>query len=216
MIRFLPWKPITPLRFRDRSSGNNWKEVRWAPVRVHVSTEVTNVDVRELRDIAPPEELPDEPRRSGALLLAIGIVGLVGLLIGAGEFARRRIRRDTTLDPGKWALGELRLLSGLPLDTPQEQRTFHLRLSDILRRYLQLRLHLPAPARTTTELVELLGNAEGLSEDERSRAVDILRGCDLVKFAGVGFPAQHGRGLAEHTRRLVEQMAQRETEPVAR
>jgi hypothetical protein len=217
-----PMKPgdfslvLAPLRFRDRSTGNNWKEVRWAPIRVHVSTEVTNVDVRELRDIAPPEELPDEPKRSGALLLAIGIVGLVGLLIGAGEFARRRIRRDTAVHPGKWALSELRVLNGLPLDTPEEQRTFHLRLSDILRRYLQLRLHLPAPARTTTELVELLQSAEGLKEDERSRAVDILRGCDLVKFAGVGFPAQHGRSLVEDTCQLVEQMAQSETEPVAR
>jgi hypothetical protein len=215
-----PMKPgdfsleLAPLRFRDRSTGNNWKEIRWAPIRVHVSTEVTNVDVRELRDSAPPEELPDEPKRSVTLLLAIAIVGLVGVLIGAGEVARRRIRRGTAVHPGEWALAELGLLTDLRVDTPEKQLAFHRRLSDILRRYLHLRLHLPAPARTTTELVELLEKAEGLNDEERGRAVDVLRKCDLVKFAGVGCPAEQGPHLAENTRRLVEQIAQRETEPV--
>ena len=52
--------PVEADRYRE-SSGSIWEEATWKAIPVHVSTEVLEADLRELRDATPPEQLPPVP-----------------------------------------------------------------------------------------------------------------------------------------------------------
>src|SRR5260370_3161995 len=49
---------LPPLRFRDRSTGDQWKTPQWQPIIVHVTTEVLQADLQDLRDFSPPQHSP--------------------------------------------------------------------------------------------------------------------------------------------------------------
>jgi hypothetical protein len=199
---------LAPLRFRDPPADANWREVQWAPVLAHVTTQVANLELASLRDIAPLEEPPGSPSRRGVVALAIASLCLVGLLIGAGEFWRRRIRHKPAVPAHLWALKELQSLEALSPESHAELQSFHSRLSDILRRYFELRFQLPGFTRTTVEFLELLQSASPLGGDQRAAAAEVLHECDLVKFARATPDVAQCRSLVLAARSLVEQTAE--------
>jgi len=199
--------PFAPLRFRDSPGDASWREIQWTPVLVHVTTQVPNLDLSSLRSIAPLEEPPGDPSRHGIIALGIASLFLAGLLIGAGEFLRRRIRDKPAVPAHVWALKELQSLEALSSESHADLHAFHLRLSNILRRYFELRFQLPGFTRTTVEFLELLQRDSTLSEDQREAAGTILHECDLVKFARATPEMAQCRNLLTATRSLVEQTA---------
>jgi hypothetical protein len=71
--------------------------------------------------------------------------------------------------------------------TKGEIKFFHLRISDILRRYIENRFGLKAPERTTEEFLVELSQSETtanvLLRSHKNLLTDFLTQCDLVKFA---------------------------------
>jgi len=64
-----------------------------------------------------------------------------------------------------------------------EAKAFSIRVSDILRLYLEERFEFRAPERTTEEFLLDLQNTNLLTQEQKDSLAAFLNGCDLVKFA---------------------------------
>ena len=82
----------------------------------------------------------------------------------------------------------------------------HTGISQALRRYLGRTVGFPAPESTTTEIHRLL-LAHGWTSARVRPAVELLRACDLVKFARQHAPTESARQRLAAARRLGEEIA---------
>jgi hypothetical protein len=91
------------------------------------------------------------------------------------------------ISPDEIAYQELDKLLADDLLTRGEVKLFHLRISDILRSYIENRFGLKAPERTTeeflAELTQDLQMQKALLKDHKRLLGEFLNQCDLVKFA---------------------------------
>jgi len=120
---------------------------------------------------------------------------------------RRRLRRNFALPPDAWALRELARIQLPDESTEKGVEYFYTRLSDVLRRYLELRYHFPAPEQTTAEFLEVMRRSPQLQPEKQAVLRDFLVGCDLVKFARAQPSKEDCRKAAEMARAFVEQTA---------
>src|SRR5216683_1854412 len=183
-FRLAPLKPgelslaLAPLHFRLSPDAERWEDVAWRPIPVNVSTEIYRADLSELRDIAPPEEVPPAPSLATPLSWAALALVFLLLLLSGWTMLRRRGRLVLAMPPDKWALGELARL-GLPAESIENGvEHFYTRLSDVLRRYLELRYHLPAPEQTTAEFLEAMRRSPQLQAEQQAALRDFLERCD--------------------------------------
>jgi hypothetical protein len=193
---------IVPLRIRA-TPGAEWKEIAWQPIAVHVTSEVDRADRGELRDVTPPEDLPTMPgwRPPRGWLVALGV--LVALAAGTCAL-RTHLRRERTLPPDQWALQELEKLARGNLESELQIAQSYNRVSEIVRAYLKLQFHLPAPEQTTTEFLTAV-EPSLLPADRRTAVGELLQQCDLVKFAGVTPSPAECRAVIDMARSFVEQ-----------
>lgn len=211
VIRLAPVRPgslhveIEPLKFREKSTAP-WEEVEWKPIPVRVTTEIGYVDLRELRDIRPPEALPAPP--SGRLALLWPIITLGGAVLFVGLYGLRRLRARQTpaLPPEQWARQELDQLEAGNLAGDEVER-YHTRLTDIIRRYMGERCHVRATTQTTAEFLATMRVASCLSEVQQALLREFLDCCDLVKFAGASPSPEECRSTFKLARRLIEETA---------
>ena len=104
------------------------------------------------------------------------------------------------LRPEEIALQELERLLADDLLVRGEIHVFHLRISDILRRYIENRFGLKAPERTTEEFLTELSQARSenaLLGRHKILLAGFLTQCDLVKFA------KHEPTIAESEKTVV-------------
>jgi hypothetical protein len=197
--------PLAPLRFREDLDQERWEEAVWQPIPVRVVTEILTPDLSEIRDITPPEEIPAAPSR---LVLWCGVAlafGALGLLLVLWRLWRRRGRQALALPPQQWALRELERIQARSCNTESEVEQFHTLLSDVIRQYLELRFHLPAPEQTTTEFLEEMRRSPELTPEQQRMLRDFLERCDLVKFARAVPSPEECQATAAMARGFVEQ-----------
>jgi len=136
----------------------------------------------EIKDIAPPVSLPG--------LNPWIYVGIAVLLIAAGltywwkKLRRKRAPVETQPQPHEIALRALRELMNEDLITKGQAKLFYLKVSAILRRYIEGRFGLQAPESTTEEFLNDLRDDQSFSERQKELLRQFLVHCDLVKFAG--------------------------------
>jgi hypothetical protein len=210
-FRLSPLKPgdlsvtVAPLRFRLNSAAERWEDVVWRPVPAHVRTEIYQADLSELRDVPPPEEVPPAPSLATAFIwAALAVVFLLVVSI-TWMLLRRRGWRKPPLTPAAWALAEMERIPFPAEFTEDGAEQFYRRLSDVLRRYLELRYHLPAPEQTTAEFLEEMRRAPQLQPEQQVVLRDFLERSDLVKFARAQPSLQECRTTAAVARAFVEQ-----------
>jgi hypothetical protein len=194
---------LPSLRFRDRSTGDQWKTIQWQPIIVHVTTEVLQADLQELRDVAPPEDVPSDKEPIPWMTL-IGIVLGIMILVAAAFCLRGYLRRPgENIPPDQWALRKLdRLdLPGLIL-SGQEEKLATL-VSDVSRRYLDRRYQLGASSLTTVEFLASQRSDEPLSAEQRTLVRDLLERCDLAKFARKPISLTEAQQLLDMARTLI-------------
>lgn len=107
-------------------------------------------------------------------------------LLAAITLWRNRARRAARPVPAhEWAMAELDSLERDALPESGQTQPFWVRLSDIVRQYVERRFDLHAPDRTTPEFLAEARSHASLSEEHRKLLAQFLRMADMVKFAGV-------------------------------
>jgi hypothetical protein len=194
---------LEPLKYRETSNGV-WEEIAWKAIPVHVGTEILQADVQELRDATPPEQLPSLPVWRVPVAWAALPLALAGLGL-AVVYCLRRARRQPPLPPDQWALRELERISGLPLNSQTDMEQFHLQLSDVVRKFMELRFQLPAPEQTTAEFVIEMQRSTHLQPEQRETLRSLLEHCDLVKFARLLPSGDEAQQILATARTLVQE-----------
>ncbi len=180
--------PPLALSFRtaDATPDTEPTSVQTEPLSVTViSVLPENADVMAPQDIAPPVALtaPRTPLWMWLVAAAIGLALAGGLL----WWLRRRAQQPAPPPPPRPA-HELALesLQRLQRDNLMEQQAiepFYVRLSAILRQYIEWRFRLRAPEQTTEEFLADALASGGLIATHRNLLSSFLHQCDLVKFA---------------------------------
>lgn len=137
----------------------------------------------DIKEIAPPVELPGTPPWVyGAIAL-----GVLALAAGAYLLWRRRRKSEEEVvppvPPHERAYDELEQLLREDLIGKGQVKFFYLRLSNILRHYIEERFGLHAPESTTEEFLVDLRTGDEFSPDQKALLRRFLEHCDLVKFA---------------------------------
>ncbi|MGA7304361.1 MAG: hypothetical protein WBW88_05780 [Rhodothermales bacterium] len=169
-------------------------------------------DAAGLKDLAPLATFP--------LTLWPWIVGTVLALALAwflvGYFRKRGSKKPAALDkiapridPYDEALGRLRSLADVHVDSEEDIQKYHDELSDILRTYIEKTLAVPALERTTGELLGALSQlsqvaSDYVSEEVVQRVAETLGISDLVKFAKYSSREVENRRALDLARESIE------------
>ncbi len=156
--------------------------IETAPLKVEVASVLPPGKQKpEIKEIVPPLDLPGLP----AWAAAIAAAALVAAAVWYWRRRRRRARETAPAPkPHEAALAALRALMEGDLLARGEVKLFYLRLSGILRHYIEDRFGLRAPERTTEEFLRDLRSESRFSEEQKRLLREFLGHCDLVKFAG--------------------------------
>ena len=182
--------PAMPVAFHDKTNAAEAVELMTGEIGIHVKSLLPpDTEQVKIKDIQPPHSLP--PDRVRRVLLAGLVFFLAVLTIYGFYFWKKKKRRKVTpeIQPGpeEIAWQELDRLQVENLLATGKVKLFHLRISDILRRYIENRFGVKAPERTTEEfLIELsqAGTVDNvLLRNHTILLTDFLTQCDLVKFA---------------------------------
>jgi hypothetical protein len=181
-----------------------------------IAVEVVSVGADEsgdIRDIRGPLAIPLALWRV-ALWTLLPMLAIALLYVLA---RRLRAREDATSRPAlamperpahELALEALAELEASPLLARGEIKEYHIRVADILRRYLERRFRVDALEMTTTEVLQALA-ARGVEQNFVDGLRAFLEQCDLVKFAKACPSPSVCRQVLELGRRLVVESAPR-------
>lgn len=157
----------------------------------------------DIRDIKPPEVIPDSPAWLWWLLVVLAVFALVTFLW------RHLHRRMTRIMPAPPIPAHVRARQKLAdaLAYLAQPKTFCTLVSDTTRSYLEERFNFHAPERTTEEFLRELSGTKLLLPEQKESLGDFLACCDLVKFAKYEPGENELRGLHASALRLVEETA---------
>ncbi|RMF60632.1 MAG: hypothetical protein D6743_14665 [Calditrichaeota bacterium] len=163
----------------------------------------------DIRDIKAPLDLPRDYRK----LIIWGSIGFATLVLGLLAFyIWRRRRAGKGLLPEKVepprpahevALEALTALQNSELLAEGKVKEFYIRISEIIRKYIEGRYFIVALELTTFELTQALREAE-IEPEDIERIHDFLAACDLVKFAKYVPTAQENQAVLEDAFAIVE------------
>ncbi|MBL9121455.1 MAG: hypothetical protein JNL80_16220 [Phycisphaerae bacterium] len=154
-----------------------------------LSVEVTSVlgendDPATFRDIKGELDLLPKPSR-WPLVTAIS-AGVIGLgLLGTWALLTIRRRRTPPLAADLLALSELDALEREGLPKAHRVQEFHVRLTDVVRGYIERRFAIRAPELTTQEFLREAKGSHAIEERHQAMLASLLTSADMVKFAGV-------------------------------
>jgi hypothetical protein len=154
---------------------------------IHVTSILTGKSGEaKIKDLVPPMLIPGWDQK-WFWFTAAGI-GIIAACSAGGLFYRRCHRPETLEEIVKLPAHELAFqqLDNLLADQLIEKgqiKEFYIRISDILRRYIENRFSLCAPERTTEEFLLELRQSSLLADSHKRLLKEFLNQCDLVKFA---------------------------------
>ena len=161
-------------------------ELTTEPLTVSVISLLTGeFDPTQFRDVKGPVELTVSATYPGAWWAGGGGGALLLLIVATVLFLRwrRRSVRVVVRPPHEWALDELGKLNDDQLVEKGQIEAFYVRLSTIVRVYLELRFALMAPERTTEEFLAEAQSSHALTVEQRALLGGFLEASDMVKFA---------------------------------
>jgi hypothetical protein len=120
--------------------------------------------------------------------ILIGLAALLLVIVLALFLRKRKSKKDQPvvfeeqINPSDWAMDRLYELKAADLIGKGLIKEYYVRLSEILRTYLEMQFGIAALESTTDEMIASL-RLQGLSQDLLSKLKALLQLCDLVKFA---------------------------------
>jgi len=192
-----------------RTAGGELQKLAVPDAVITVESLLDGVDdsaTLELRDIRGPVGVP----RGHALWWALGLGGLVAAAALLGLFLWLRRRDAAALakperPAHEWAFEALKRLRRRHLLEDGRQPEYYVRLSGIVREYIERRFHLRAAEMTTEEFLQAAQANRDLPVEHRARLGDFLGEADLVKFARHLPSVEQGEGAYEAAREFVAQ-----------
>jgi hypothetical protein len=155
------------------------------PVEVQVTSELGD-QVPNLANLEPM--LPPRPLVSSSTWgwLWIGLVAV--LLAGLAVWLRRRrtvrVQEPRRLTPEEIAHAALAALLAEDLPAQGLLKEFYLRLTGIVRHYIEGTTGLRAPEQTTEEFLRAIRSREIFPAERSARLIEFLEAADMVKYAG--------------------------------
>jgi hypothetical protein len=152
-------------------------------VEISVLLDVPDGHRSQVADLLDPVEVP-RPPASAWPFIAAAVVGL--LLLGWLIVADGREKPVFVYHPppDRVAMEALAALRRRMPDSREEIRPFLIRVSDVLRVYIESVFQLHAPALTTEEFLSQAAARHDALGDRCDALADFLQQCDLVKYAG--------------------------------
>ena len=166
----------------EQKGESSWIESE--PISVKVTSELGD-EVPSLANLEPmlsPKAIDD----SGVLWW----LAIVILTLGAGVAyllnRRTHAQREAVHQPSAEEIAHLQLDSLLAEDLPSQGlfKDFYLRLTGIVRNYIEGITSLRAPEQTTEEFLREMGEKEVFSMEQSHRLKEFLEAADMVKYAG--------------------------------
>jgi hypothetical protein len=159
--------------------------VETEPLEVHVTSELGDAapDLANLEPMLPPQPVPSEFSWAWWLCgIAIGALAIAGLVS-----SRRRKRRP--VEPRQWTPEEIAhaaLAELLAEDLPARGlvKEFFLRLTGIVRQYIEDTTGMRAPEQTTEEFLRDMRSRAAFPPERSVRLAEFLEAADMVKYAG--------------------------------
>ncbi|NIV98472.1 hypothetical protein GWN26_04700, partial [Candidatus Saccharibacteria bacterium] len=147
---------------------------------------LVNAEDAEIKDVKPPFSIPVEKWRlaliTGGIVLLMVVAGLLYWYYRKRKEGEPIFRKEVIRPAHEIAFEELDRLLNSDLLKEEKYKSFYTRLSEIFRRYVEMRFYIQALEETTTELLSSLEEA-GISKENLDLAREALSKCDLVKFA---------------------------------
>ncbi len=141
------------------------------------------VAVEDVRDIKGPVAVPHDYRPLLWIAAAVLAVAALGGLLYRLFSRRGRVPLIIPRPAHEVALEALAKLQAARLIEEGRHEEFYVRLSDIVRTYLEVRFRLRAPEMTTEEFLQAAQRDPQLAPPQRSLLSTFLSEADLVKFA---------------------------------
>ena len=203
--------PLTvTLSGEDDAEGVEPLQLTTEPYRVVVTSILPEgADLKKPRDIAPPVELAWRGLPLWAwVAIAAALVLAVLAILWWRRARRRRLLRGASSQPAhELALAALDRLQRDDLIALQRVEEFYVRVSGILRHYVEWRFGLRAPEQTTEEFLDAMLVAGGPIAAHRDLLSAFLAHCDLVKFARHQPAPDDMHDALQRARDFVEQTA---------
>ena len=158
------------------------RQIETAPITIQVDSVLPAAgETPDIKDIRPPLSLPG----FAPWVYAVAALALAAVAFGAWWWRRRRKAEQEKPPPlpHEVALRRLRELMDEDLIAKGEWKQFYLRVSSILRYYIEDRFGLRAPERTTEEFLHDLREEQALTGPQKALLRKFLQHCDMVKFA---------------------------------
>lgn len=207
--------PLTVTLFEEDAAEDAVpQQLSTQPYRVAVTSILpAEADVKKPRDIAPPVELAWRglPVWAWVLIAAALVLAVLAILWWQRARRRRLLRGEPSQPAHVLALAALDRLQSDDLITLQRVEEFYVRVSGILRHYIEWRFGLRAPEQTTEEFLDAMLVAGGLIAAHRDLLSTFLEHCDLVKFARHQPDDDGMRDVLQRARAFVEQTADPES-----
>ncbi|MEE8575163.1 MAG: hypothetical protein V3T30_07105 [Thermodesulfobacteriota bacterium] len=177
---------IYPIQVRYRKSGEDEWHVEESPqVPIEVKSLLTgeDTDIKDLKGL-----VAFGTGLFPVLLVLIAILGIAGLSWMLWRRKAERGKRETVrIKPAyEIAYEQLRQLKAMDLPGKGRTKEYYIKLSDIVRHYLEDRFSYRAPEMTTEEFMETIKKATEMLDEHKDLLKDFLSHCDMVKFARYG------------------------------
>lgn len=184
------------------------------PVRELLVISIVPQDAEDIQGMAPPVGFGRPPWPFVLLGFAVLIAGaLIWYMIWRHKNPKTLHMGESEEyappDPATVALERLRALENAPLAERAQVEAFYVDLSDILRTYVEDRLHIPALECTTGELVHALVHPSvqhQVPSGIPGQLGQVLSLADLVKFADVTPAVNEGRSVLTEAIQIVNRV----------
>jgi hypothetical protein len=160
------------------------------------------LDLRAAKGALTLRSTPSPALWAVPLALVVALALASPFLLRALAAARERGRRRSAYDVARADLDAL-LYGARP--SADQMDAFFVRLSDIVRRYLEDHLALRSPELTTEEFLDELSRSPDLVRSHREILEGFLKTADLVKFAHLVPEASDVEGSIEVAQRFLEE-----------
>ncbi len=164
-----------------------------------------NANHADILDIEGPWAPEEHKQYWGWVVMGAVLCGCVLVWFIRRQTLEESVEQEVEIAPrpGEIALAELTSLLGERLCEKGLFDRFFVRLSDIVRHYVESRFECPVVSQTTEEFLTAISQGEVFDEEQQKLLGGFLTQCDSVKFAGIAVNAEVAHASGENCKRVI-------------